>query len=63
VYPPQARAQAEHTAPHTDGAAALAASIGGGALPSLTITDERRTVEKTPSLPLVPSYLGAKVVE
>jgi hypothetical protein len=41
-------------APHTDGAAALAASIGGGALPSLTITDERRTAEKTPSLPLVP---------
>jgi hypothetical protein len=43
------------SASHTNGTMALAASMGGGALPSIVVADDCRSAEKTLSLPLAPS--------
>jgi hypothetical protein len=51
------------SASHTNGTTTLAASMGGGALPSIAVADDCRSAEKTLSLPLAPLFLGDKVVE
>jgi hypothetical protein len=46
------------SASHTNGTTALAVSMGGGALPSIAIADDCRSVEKTLYLPLAPPPLS-----